>query len=75
MIEGTVGGNDPCALPVKGRAQGSMVSSTETGVLLGEFWVLGEEMTPPHLPMKGRNAGVYGFLDGNRGRFGGYFGC
>ena len=27
-------------------------------------------MTPPPLPMKGRNDGVYGFLDGNRGFLG-----
>ena len=27
----------------------------------------GGGMTPPPLPMKGRNVGVYGFLDGNRG--------
>ena len=26
-------------------------------------------MTPPPLPMKGRNVGVYGLLDGNRGVF------
>ena len=26
-------------------------------------------MTPTHLPMKGRNVGVYGFLDGNRGLY------
>ena len=31
-------------------------------------------MTPSPLPMKGRNAGVYGFLDGNRGLLG-VFGC
>ena len=34
-------------------------------------WCVGERMTPAPLPMKGRNAGVYGFLDGNRGYSGG----
>ena len=32
-------------------------------------------MTPPPLPMKGRNVGVYGFLDGNRGAFWGDLGA
>ena len=35
----------------------------------GVFWVRWGGMTPPPLPMKGRNFGVYGFLDGNRGLY------
>ena len=42
-----------------------MVSSTETGDLLGVCCGRGG-MTPTPLPIKGRNDGVYGFLDGNR---------
>ena len=45
-----------------------MVSSTETGSS-GVVLAVGG-MTPSFLPIKGKHAGAYGFLDGNRGSSG-----
>ena len=56
---------------LQGFAPPGEPSRGSQGISGGEVVRGGERMTPAPLSMKGRNAGVYGFLDGNRGYSGG----